>query len=51
MFEQAFVTGRKTQTTRNVVLAMILQSIGVALLVIIPMMFVQNLPEERRSVT
>jgi hypothetical protein len=47
MFEQAFVTGRKTQTTRNVGLAIILQSIAVALLVFIPMMFVQNLPEER----
>jgi len=47
MFEQALVTGRKTQTTRNVVLAMLLQSIAVALLVIIPMMFVQNLPEAR----
>jgi protein TonB len=45
MFEQALVTGRKAQTTQNVVLAAILQSIAVALLIIIPAMFVQKLPE------
>ena len=44
MFEQTFVTGR-VRRTRSVVLALILQTMAVALLIVVPLMFVQQLPQ------
>jgi protein TonB len=45
MFEQTFVTGGKARRTRSVLAALVLQAIAVGLVILVPLFFVQRLPE------